>query len=320
MSSRSEKHNKKKSPLKRTLQIGSIILLVLILGAGGYFYHLYSSVKQTAGQMHESVTFKHNKPVPKLNIGQSSVNILLMGVDERPGDSGRSDTMIIVTLNPKTKSMQMISIPRDTRTEIVGRGTLDKINAAYAYGGEKMAVETVQQFANINIDYFVKVNMQGLSELVDAVGGVTVNNKFAFTDTNGGLYKYGYVWKKGIIHLDGPEALGYVRMRHADPNGDFGRNQRQRQVITAIVDKGKSVTSVTKINDVLNALGSNVKTNMTFADMKNLVTNYRDCRTTITNYEVQGTGTTINNIYYLVVPQSERQHVSKMIKDFYNAK
>src|SRR5207247_2633498 len=105
------------------------------------------SVKDTANQMHEAV--KLDTPHEKPNISQNNsqpISILLMGVDERTGDRGRSDTLIAMTLNPQKKTMQMISIPRDTRTEIIGHGTTDKINHAYAFGGPKMSIETVENF------------------------------------------------------------------------------------------------------------------------------------------------------------------------------
>src|SRR5690606_29205840 len=108
------------------------------------------------------------------------------------------------------KSMKMVSIPRDTRTEIIGKGFQDKINHAYAFGGPEMAIDTVENFLDIPIDYFVQVNMESFKDIVDAVGGVTVNNSFSF---NAG----GYTFNEGQISLNGAEALAYSRMRYEDP-------------------------------------------------------------------------------------------------------
>ncbi|MFP3489657.1 LCP family protein, partial [Staphylococcus sp. SIMBA_130] len=88
------------------------------------------------------------------------ISILLMGVDERENDQGRSDTMIMITVNPNDNSMMMFNIPRDTRTEIIGRGTVEKMNHAYAYGGVEMAMDTVENFLDVPIDYYFKVNME----------------------------------------------------------------------------------------------------------------------------------------------------------------
>jgi polyisoprenyl-teichoic acid--peptidoglycan teichoic acid transferase len=296
---------------KILISIGSIIG-ILVIAAAGYAYHLYSSVKDTANQMHESVKLDTPHPKPDISQNAKPISILLMGVDERSGDVGRSDTLMVMTLNPQKKTMQLVSIPRDTRTEIIGRGTTDKINAAYAYGGPKMAIETVENFTGVKLDYYIRVNMEALSALVDAVGGITVQNDLDWYDE--GYYKKGYHYAKGTLNLNGPEALGYVRMRHLDPNGDFGRNNRQRQILTAVVNKAASISSVANFNQILAALGDNVKTDLTFDDMMNIQKNYRDCRTNITQYEVKGTGETIGGIYYLNVSDAEKANVSNMLK------
>ncbi|MEH7440193.1 LCP family protein [Neobacillus drentensis] len=297
---------------KFLIWVGSIIG-ILILGIGGYAYYVYSSVKDTANQMHEEV--KLDTPHEKPEVGESKppISILLLGVDERAGDRGRSDTVIAMTLNPKRENMQMVSIPRDTRTEIIGHGTTDKINHAYAFGGPKMAIETVENFTGVKMDYYIRVNMEALNALVDAVGGITVHNDLDWIDE--GYYKKGYHYAKGDIQLNGAQALGYVRMRHLDPNGDFGRNNRQRQIITAIIDKAASISSVSRLNKILDALGDNVKTNMTFEEMIDIQKNYRECRTNITQYEVKGTGGKTNGVYYLNVSDEEKTKVTNMLKD-----
>ncbi|MGG4036969.1 LCP family protein [Heyndrickxia ginsengihumi] len=297
---------------KLFITLGVIIGIIVVAGAGLAFYS-YHSVKNTAEKIHDTDASAPKSESNQIK-NQKPISILLLGVDERKGDVGRSDTTIILTLNPAKKTMQMISIPRDTRTEIVGKGTINKINAAYAYGGPVMALNTVNKFANLNIKQYIRINMEGLADLVDAVGGVTVNNKLDWIDE--GYYKKGYHYKKGVVTLDtGKKALGYVRMRHLDPQGDFGRNQRERDVIMAVINKAASVKSVSHYMDILNAIQDNVKTNLTFDDMKNIATNYRDSKDHIKQYEVQGTGGNINGIYYLNVSDAERQKVHNMVED-----
>ena len=109
------------------------------------------------------------------------VSILLLGADERGNDKGRSDSLMVITLNPKNNSMKTVSIPRDTYTEIVGKGKRDKINHAYAFGGVDMSVATVENFLNVPINYYIEVNMEGFKDIVDAVGGVDVNNDLEFS-------------------------------------------------------------------------------------------------------------------------------------------
>ncbi len=262
---------KKKSKKKKVMFTILSILAVLVVAVGAYFYYLYDNVEKAVDEMYKPIE-KESKAETKQKqetINKSEpISILLMGVDERKGDVGRSDTLIAMTLNPAKEKMQMISIPRDTKTEIVGRGTVNKINAAYAYGGVKMAKDTVEAFTGVKMDYYIQVNMEALSALVDAVGGITVQNDLDWIDE--GYYKKGYHYEKGQLQLDGPKALGFVRMRHLDPNGDFGRNERQREVINGIIDKATSVSSVTHFNDILAALGENVKTNIAFDQMMDI--------------------------------------------------
>lgn len=307
----SRKHQKRSSKTRKFVTVILVIILLMIMGGGAYAVYVWDSLKSTANKMHFNLSGAADGQKKVSNA--KPINILLLGVDQRPNDGGRSDTIIVATLNPKDHSMLLTSIPRDTRTMIAGHGAEDKINSAYAYGGINMAVKTVENFANIHIDGVTVINFQALVALVNAVGGITVNNPIDWYDE--GYYKKGYHYKKGTIHLDGPQALGFVRMRHLDPMGDFGRNLRQRLVIQALLEKGTSLTSVTNMKKILNALGSNVKTSFTFDDMQNLAKNYRSARDHVYDYEVKGTDEYINSIYYLGVDQQERDKVHQMIQD-----
>jgi polyisoprenyl-teichoic acid--peptidoglycan teichoic acid transferase len=314
--------------MKKSIVIITSVVALFAIGIVGYAFYLYDSAKETATEMHETIklNWPQTKPVissntqtsqtPQTPVSSQSpqpISILLMGVDEWTGDKGRSDTLIAMTLNPKNETMQMVSIPRDTRTEIIGHGTVDKINHAYAFGGPKMAIETVENFTGVQMDYYIRVNMRALKALVDAVGGVTVYNDLDWFDE--GYYEKGLHYTKGDIELNGEKTLGYVRMRHLDPEGDFGRNKRQRQIINAIITKATIISSITRFNDILKALGDNVKTNMTFEDMMNIQKNYRACRNNVSQYEIQGTGAKIGGIYYLNVSNEERAKVTNMLKN-----
>lgn len=238
---------------------------------------------------------------------QEPFSMLMLGVDERDGDKGRSDTMIVLTVNPELKSVKMLSLPRDTRTEIVGRDTQDKINHAFAFGGAEMAMDTVENFLDIPIDYYMKINMEGFKDIVDAVGGVTVQNDLNFTED-------GTTFNKGIIELNGKEALSYARMRYEDPNGDFGRQSRQRSIIEAVIKEGASVTTLTSYRDVFDALSKNIQTNLTFDDMMDIQKNYRDASKDISQSSINGTGTKIDGIYYYIVSEEEQKKVQTELK------
>ncbi|QSB49332.1 LytR family transcriptional regulator [Parageobacillus toebii] len=299
------KRRKKKKWLR---WVGGIVA-VLLIGIGAYAYSIYHHVKQTANQMYENVDWKSDKRDDEISFKEKTpISILLIGVDERKGDRGRADSLIVMTVNPNKKSIEMVSIPRDTRTEIIGKGKKDKINHSYAFGGVEMTMATVEHFLDIPIDYYIKVNMESFRDIVDAVGGVTVNNPFAFT------YE-GVTFPKGEITLNGEKALKYSRMRKSDPRGDFGRQDRQKQIIEAIIQKGASFSSLTNYDEVLAAIGKNMKTNLTFDDMQEIQANYKEARHHIEQLHITGKGTTMNGTYYLIVPEEERLAISNKLKE-----
>lgn len=302
---RTEKYKKKRK--HRTLKIIISIFFILIIGGGVYASMVYNSLKNAVHQM-QGTEHKSEKRTKTITFQkQDPFSVLLLGVDERKNDVGRSDTMIVVTVNPTKQSIKMLSLPRDTRTEIVGHGTTDKMNHAYAFGGIPMAINTVEGFLDIPIDYYVKMNMEGFKEIVDAVGGVTVENDMALA------YK-GYTYPKGTLTLNGDEALIYSRIRKQDPRGDFGRQMRQRQVIQAIMHKGASLSSLANYQSIFNALGKNVKTNLTFDEMMSIQNHYKSALNSIEQLSLTGQGQTINGVWYLVVSDAERTKVQKQLK------
>src|SRR5690625_4339410 len=176
------------------------------------------------------------------------LNILLMGIDTKESDKGRSDALMVLSLDPQNDSMQLISIPRDTRTTIAGRGAEDKINHAYAFGGADMTVATVEDFLDVEMDYYVRMNMTGLQELIDELGGITVDNEIAWNDGK-------YDFQKGVTELDGDKAMHFVRMRKQDPGGDFGRTKRQSKVCAGIIDRSARGGAVTEISSMIERMG-----------------------------------------------------------------
>nr|WP_246484791.1 LCP family protein [Virgibacillus salarius] len=292
------------------------IILALILVVGVFSIYVWNKLGDTVETMHNPLN-RDNDPDRKKELESifkdtKSVNILLLGVDERDGDKGRSDTMILLSLNPKTNSMKMLSIPRDTYVTIPGKGK-DKINHAYAFGDVELSVQTVEENFDLPVHYYARVNMEGFEQGVDAIGGVTITNDTAFSQ--GGIQ-----FPAGEIQLNGKEALSYIRMRKNDPRGDLGRNERQRAVIMAAINKGASFSSITKVGEILNILGDNVKTNLNMDAMQTLFSDYRGTRKNISSMEISGNGQRINNTWYYVVPDSEFNRITTEIKAHMNEK
>lgn len=298
-----------KKKKKTWLKVTGIILLILLLAGGAYAFTVYKSFKSAVDTMHEpierEVSVKREEPIALEK--KDPFSVLMLGVDERAGDKGRSDTIIVLTVNPNNNSVKMLSIPRDTRTEIIGKGKEDKINHAYAFGGVPMAMDTVENFLDIPIDYYIQINMEGFKDIVDAVGGVTVQNDLDFTYD-------GFHFTKGELTLNGEKALSYSRMRYEDPRGDFGRQTRQRQIIQGVINKGASLSSLTNFSDIFSALGNNVRTNLTFDQMFDIQKNYKSAGQNIQQMEIKSSGTKINNIYYGIVAAEEQQRVQNELK------
>ncbi|KRN84412.1 membrane-bound transcriptional regulator LytR [Carnobacterium maltaromaticum] len=290
-----------------------LCLFLLIIGAiGVYAFKVYRDVTNTTDNIYEKVDKDEvrNDPV-SVDKGEDPFSVLLLGVDT--GDlgrteQGRSDSIMVVTVNPNTNESKIVSIPRDTYTEIIGQGTTDKINHAYAFGGTAMAVNTVQNLLNIPIDYYIEVNMQGVKDLVDAVGGIDVNSPLEFKQN-------GFEFTKGPVHLDGEKALAFSRNRYDDPTGDYGRQGRQRQVIEAVVKKAATFSTLTNYKDILNALQNNMKTNLTFDNMYNIQAKYKAAAGNIEQVQMQGTGEMINNISYQIISPDELARVSGILRN-----
>ncbi|GAF65032.1 putative transcriptional regulator [Bacillus sp. TS-2] len=297
--------------MRKFIIIFGSILGILFIGVVGYGFYLYNSVTKTVDQMHEPlerpISDKRDKEVNMED--QDPLSILLTGVDSR-GDNhtGRSDTIIVMTVNPKEESVKMLSIPRDTRTELIGRGQQDKINHAYAFGGIQMTVDTVENFLNIPIDHYASINMEGFKGLVDALGGVTVDNAFAFD--------YGsHSFNEGEIYLSGEEALAFSRMRYDDPRGDFGRNDRQRQVVDAVIQEGAQFSSITRVGSILEAVGGSVRTDLDLSSIWDIQSNYKEARHSVEQMEIKGNNSMINGIYYLQIPDEEVARVSQELRE-----
>ncbi|HDX9705106.1 LytR family transcriptional regulator [Bacillus thuringiensis] len=286
------------------------IIGVLVIAGGVYAYTVYSNVSNTLNTVHKPLDRdKSDKRDKKVEIADNKpISILLMGVDQEGNGTGRSDSLMLFTLNQKTKSMKITSIPRDSYTEIVGKGKKDKINHAYAFGGIDMAVKTVENFLNVPVDHYIEVNMAGFKDIVDAVGGVDVNNDLEFTSRE-------QHFAKGNIHLNGETALKYTRMRYEDPRGDFGRQMRQRQVIQAVIKKGASVSSLASYGDVLKAIEKNVKTSLTQEQMFDIQKNYKDCMENSEEIQIPGDGhKAADGIWYYYVPDAAKQDITNKLR------
>ncbi|PLA79956.1 LytR family transcriptional regulator [Enterococcus faecalis] len=290
------------------------IILVLFLAVVGMGAKLYWDVSKSMDKTYETVE-RSKKSQVNLN-NKEPFSVLLLGIDT--GDDGRveqgsSDTTIVATVNPRDKQTTLVSLARDTYVDIPGQGKQDKLNHAYAFGGASLAMDTVENYLNIPINHYVSINMAGLKELVNAVGGIEVNNNLTFSQD-------GYDFTIGKISLDGEQALSYSRMRYEDPYGDYGRQERQRKVIEGIVQKVLSLNSVSNYQEILTAVSDNMKTDLSFDDMKKIALDYRSAFGKVKQDQLQGTGFMQDGVSYQRVDEQELTRVQQELKNQLNTK
>lgn len=181
------------------------------------------------------------------------MNIVVMGTDARnPDERGRSDVLLLLHLNGDRDSGYLISFPRDYWVDIPGRGTA-KINAAYSWGGTALTIHTLEELLDVPIDHAAVIDFDGFKHVIDALGGVTVHNRFPSAQGD-------HTFPEGDVFLDGESALRFVRERKNLPGGDLSRAERQREVFSAVADKLLSrdiLTNPVAFRDSVTTLGEN---------------------------------------------------------------
>lgn len=234
--------------------LGTILIFVLAALAGVFFAQssLLDRAKET--------------PKDELLTAKDKATIMIMGVDERSDDVGRSDTLMVATIDPQKNEASLLSIPRDTRVAIPKNG-YDKINAAYAYGGEKLTQRTVEDFLGIRMDHYVIINTHAFQKIIDAIGGIDIDVEKRMYyedpwDDDGGLV---IDLRPGRQHMDGKTAVTYVRYR--DEEGDIGRVKRQQKFMRACVDAVTTPTILPRLPSIIASVIDSVKTDLSVRQM-----------------------------------------------------
>lgn len=308
------------------MKLGRKILLMLlaifattVVAAGIYLTTTYN---YATGEL--SKTFRMSKATTgnsKAIQQTKPITILLMGVDTGSKErketwEGNSDTMILVTVNPETKKTTMTSLERDLLTDIEGSGQA-KLNAAYAEGGADLAISTIQKVLDIDIDYYALINMQGMIDLVNAVGGIEVTNHFDFPISIAEIEpEFQAKVEPGTHKINGEQALVYSRMRYDDPDGDYGRQKRQREVIQKVVAKILKMDSIGSYKKILSAVSSNVQTSIELGDTDTLrsLMGYSDALKNIKSYQLAGSDAMINGGSYQMASTEDILKVQNRIR------
>lgn len=325
---------KKKKPLVISIVIGLLTCLLLV---GFFTMQMYHRARSTVNRMNVHAEKVHQNEIDKLIQHHQAINILLLGTDTGDlgrHDTGRTDTMMIATLNPKTKQVLLTSVARDTMVRVPGyqqRG-IQKINNAYNLGGIPTAIKTVEQYLHLKINGYALVNMGGLIKTVNEVGGVKVVSPLSFTFCPQNSQTYGkemYRFTQGQsayqVSFDGGKtwetkqtmtgnaALAFSRMRDQDPQGDYGRQQRQRLLIKALMEKSIN-PSLLNDQSYMDKIADNVRTDLSFDDVMILLTHYHLNQSQIQTDYLHGQLDQVNGIDYQASTEAEKQMVTQQIQ------
>lgn len=311
---RSEKNKKMGLPTKVFLWFIGILVLLALIAVIYLSYKIFS----VGGSIHNPLDRDKSSLRDKnVNLDDGDpFTIALFGVDsnaERNANGGgqRSDTIMVLSVNPEKKTTEIVSIPRDTQADIVGKGTTEKINHAYAYGGPDMAVKSLEKLLNVPIDHYATIDMDGMQDMIDTVGGITVTSNATFSYD-------GYQFTEGErSKMDGKEAMAFIRSRKEDgAGGDFGRQERQQLVIQGLANKLTSVSSITHFNSLMNHVEDNVKTDLSVGELNKVRSNYKDANDNVNRHQLEGQGGIQDDgLYYFVPSENSLNEIETNIKD-----
>lgn len=291
---------------------GRKILLIILLVILFFFVSVFGIVYAKYGDFLGNV-FHIVKDVKKEKIKvEKPLNVLLLGMDI--GDTNdmeneaikRTDTIILANFDSISKNVKLVSIPRDTRVKINGKS--QKINVAYPIGGEELVEELVEDILDIKVDYVMKIDYEGFRGIIDAIGGVDmyIEQNMNYDDSSQNLHIH---FNKGeTVHLNGEKAEEFFRWRKNNdgtglPNGDIDRITNQQKLIDAVIEKLLSLSTLTKIDDIVNVLKNNVETDIPLE--------------VLVSYGMEGIKVDSNNIEMITLPGEGKYvgNVSYFIED-----
>ncbi|WP_404455619.1 LCP family protein [Virgibacillus necropolis] len=270
---RMTKRGKKRKLRKRAYFILIPVLLVFVslLTYAAYLYTKADSVFTESYK--DDGRAKSDLREEAVDPAEDNVSVLIIGVDQSDvrnnKGSARSDTLMLATLNIEDKSVKLVSIPRDSYVYVPEVDRKTKINHAHAYGGPPATIKTVENLLEIPVDYYVKVNFDAFIDVVNAVDGIKVDVPYELYEQNSNDVQEAIHLLPGEQQLNGEEALALARTRHYD--NDIERGKRQQEIIKAVVQKATSLNSVLKFDNIIEAVGENMTTNMTFDEMKSFI-------------------------------------------------
>lgn len=303
------------------------------------YQNMFKSIENFDKDTKIYLIHKYGKNYKKLNTEEDIIStgtkitkpftILLLGIDSeeasiKSSSSFNGDTIMLISFDPETLHATMFSIPRDTYVRMACGGNLTKINAA-AWGGTKCMVKTVENFTGLTIDYYAKINFRGVIDLVDVLGGITVDVPMDFCESNEDRMEgpgYEICLNKGVQVLNGKQALALARHRKTLPLGDFQRGQNQQLVVEGMINQAKTIRNVNDLYKILDTISDNIDLSMTTEELlsfyniaKSLMVKGGDLNLNITKTFLTGYDLTVYESWgYTYTFQNYQQSLDSIIK------
>ncbi|WBX81950.1 LCP family protein [Virgibacillus salarius] len=319
--SRITKRKKKKKKNRKKLLLYLLIpLTILFITVLSYGFHIYTTAQNAANDSYEKVGRENetsklrNESVDPV---EDNVSVLIIGVDDSENrgynEKSRSDTLILATFNKSSKSVKLLSIPRDSYVNVPDHG-YTKINHAHYFGGPKKSIETVEDFLNVPVDYYVRLNFEAFIEVVDSLGGIQYDVPFEIVEMDSQDNKNAIHLTPGYQKLNGEEALALARTRKYD--SDIERGKRQQEIIKTIVKQATSASSILKLDDLITAVGNNMKTSLSFNEMKSFVSYGMNTNLSLSSVSLDGTGGKMNDgLWYYQVDEQSRNDIEHELRE-----
>lgn len=269
------------------------VALVGVLGTGAFFGYNYYAAKDIFNEK----VYVNKTSKDRESFHDNKVNILVLGSDTRGSKLGkeRADTILVANVDLDNKKINLMSVPRDTKVQIKNR--THKINQAHALGGPELMQEEVEKLTGLEIDYFVETNFEGFKEVIDVIGGIKL-------DVEKRMYKptEDIDLRPGLQKLNGRQALGYVRWR-GDARADLARVERQQKFFKTLLDQTATIANLPKIPKIINAVGDNVLTDMSFDEIMQVSKNVITGEFAFNSFTLPGTPKTIGGASYFVADE-----------------
>ena len=293
---------KESTKLRTALKVLLILTTSVLICVTTYGIYLAKKAEHAANGAFEAIENRETstKRDEKVKPIEDNVSILFIGVDDselrgQGADNSRSDALILATMNQETKTVKTLSIPRDSYVYIPSKDFRDKITHAHAFGGTPATIDTVENLLDVPVDYYVRMNFDAFIDVVNALGGIEIEVPYSFVELD--EFENPVVeLKKGYQKLNGSEALALARTRKYD--NDIERGKRQQEILKAIAIQAAKPTSILKYDDVIDAVADNMKTNMTFSEMKSFLSYLSSGMPRIDSLALEGGDDWSTGIYY----------------------